>query len=496
MCAFYGTYSEALAVKYIPIPIAYLKLAPPHNITFCKKERKITMKHDIIIIGGGISGAVAAIAAARCGSDVLIIEKNASLGGTLAACEVGPMMTFHAGYKQAIKGITDEIIERLKKRGKSCGHIYDTTGTTYTVTPFNSDAFKNELDEMLFEAGGKVLYHTMLASVNKDGNKIKSLTVCTPNGLMEVSAKVYIDATGDATLSMMAGVDCVTGRKEDGLTQPMTLVMKMGNVDFEKLKNMTQEEPEEFMEIHRTDLSFWDKAPKMSFHVYQNRFKKAQAEGRISFDREWILVFETGNPNEAIINSTRVQGLNPTDIYEHSEAERIGRQQVRELEEFLINECPGFENAYLVRTGSQIGVRSSRQIVGSYTVTSEDLSSEKKFTDVIAHGGYPVDIHSLKKGEENEIPDGIKKFEWGTMYSVPYRALINDKVDNLITVGRCLSAEFEAVGALRVSPMAGATGHAGGVAAYLAAKNDSNVHNIDIKEMQKILLEQGAYLEM
>lgn len=454
------------------------------------------MKHDIIIIGGGISGAIAAIAAARCGSDVLIIEKNASLGGTLAACEVGPMMTFHAGDKLAIQGITNELVERLQKRGKSTGHIYDTTGTTYTVTPFNSDALKLELDNMLEEAGGKVLYHTMLASVNKNGDKIESITVCTPNGLMDISAKVYIDATGDATLSMMAGVECITGREQDGLTQPMTLVMKMGNVDFEKLKQMTQEEPEEFMEIHRTDLSFWDKAPKMSFHVYGNRFRKAQAEGRISFDREWILVFETGNPNEAIINSTRVQGLNPTDIYEHSEAERIGRQQVKELEEFLINECPGFENAYLVRTGSQIGVRSSRQIVGTYKVTAADLFKPEKFDDVIAHGGYPVDIHALKKGEENAIPEGIKKMPWGTMYSVPYRALINNQVSNLVTVGRCISAEFEAVGALRVSPMAGATGHAGGIAASLAAKADGNVHNIDIKEMQKILKEQRAYLEI
>jgi len=454
------------------------------------------MNHDIIVIGGGISGAVAAIAAARRGADVLIIEKSACLGGTMANCEVGPMMTFHAGDVQAIRGITDEIVQRLQKKGKSCGHIYDTTGTTYTVTPFESDALRCELDDMLHEAGGKVLYHTMLASVNADGSKIKSITVCTTQGLMDLSAKVYIDATGDANLSYMAGVECTLGRETDGLTQPMTLIMKMGNVDFKKLKQMTQIEPEEFMEIHRTDLSFWDKAPKMSFHVYGNRFRKAQAEGRISFDREWILVFETGNPNEAIINSTRVQGLNPVDIYQRSEAERIGRRQVSELVEFLQKECPGFENSYLVRTGSQIGIRSSRQIVGTYTVKAADLFGEKKFDDVIAHGGYPVDIHALKKGEENEIPEGIKKFEWGTMYSVPYRALINDKIDNLITVGRCISAEFEAVGALRVSPMAGATGHAGGVAASLAASGDGNVHNIDVKELQKVLVDQGAYLEL
>ena len=106
------------------------------------------------------------------------------------------------------------------------------------------------------------------------------------------------------------------------------------------------------------------------------------------------------------------------------------------------------------------------------------------------------DSETIKKGEENAIPEGIRKMPWGTMYSVPYRALINNQVTNLITVGRCISAEFEAVGALRVSPMAGATGHAGGVAASLAAKKDGNVHNVDIKELQKVLKEQKAYLEL
>ena len=134
-------------------------------------------------------------------------------------------------------------------------------------------------------------------------------------------------------------------------------------------------------------------------------------------------------------------------------------------------------------------------MVGKYTVTYDDLASERRFPDVIAHGGYPVDIHS-SDGTEKNGDGGIKKFEYGTMYSVPYRAIVNDHVKNLLTVGRCLSAEFEAVGALRVSPMAGAVGHAGGVAAHLAAQNGCPTDEIDVKRLQEILLSQGAFLEL
>jgi hypothetical protein len=124
-----------------------------------------------------------------------------------------------------------------------------------------------------------------------------------------------------------------------------------------------------------------------------------------------------------------------------------------------------------------------------YTLTSSDLTSCRKFEDVIAHGGYPIDIHSPDgEGTKTEHPN------WRDTYGIPYRCLVNKKIGNLVTVGRCISATFEAQASIRVSPIAGATGHAGGAAASLAAERGTKPCNIDVKELQSILLKQGAYL--
>lgn len=178
--------------------------------------------YDIIIVGGGISGSIAAIAASRNGSKVLIIEQYGFLGGMLTAAGVGPMMTFHVEDKQVIQGITGELIDRMVKKGKSPGHIVDAIGYTYTVTPFDAEWMKHELELMLLENHCDILYHSMLAEVEvKEGN-IKSITVCNKEGLTKLYSKVFIDATGDGDLSVWSGVDFIKGREKDGALQPMT----------------------------------------------------------------------------------------------------------------------------------------------------------------------------------------------------------------------------------------------------------------------------------
>ncbi|MBO5198645.1 MAG: FAD-dependent oxidoreductase [Lachnospiraceae bacterium] len=123
-------------------------------------SKELIKKYDVVVVGGGISGCMAAIAAARAGSAVLLVEKYGFLGGTLTACGTGPMMTFHAGDKLVVRGICNELIERLKKKGLSTGHIFDTIRYTYTVTPFDAEGMKRELEEMCIEAGVTLLYHT------------------------------------------------------------------------------------------------------------------------------------------------------------------------------------------------------------------------------------------------------------------------------------------------------------------------------------------------
>lgn len=449
------------------------------------------MNHELIIVGGGISGSIAAIAAARLGTKVLLIESNGCLGGMLTSAGVGPMMTFHAGKTQVIRGITGELIERLVKKEKSPGHIFDTTGYTYTVTPFDAEAMKFELENMLIDAGGEILYHTMLAEVQTTNNSIDKIRICNKDGLSWLKSDVYIDATGDADLAFMAGVPTVKGRPQDGLMQPMTMNLRMYNIDIAKVKDFIRNNPDEFPKL-KGDTGIVDRSERLSIGGFTNILKKAINAGEISFQREDILFFETNTPGEVIINTSRITGLDPTKACDLSNAEIQGHAQTKELLDFLTKRIPGFRNAKLMYSGPNIGVRSSRQIKGEYTITIKDILNGTKFDDMIACNGYPIDVHSPTGINESYTEEG--HLSWGEYYSIPYRSLISRYASNLITVGRAISGDFEAQAAFRTSPCAGAIGHAGGAAAALSVKNKANCLSINYNDLQEILIKQNTYL--
>jgi hypothetical protein len=447
-------------------------------------------KFDIIIVGAGISGSMAALAAAANGSRVILIEQHGFAGGMLTAAGVGPMMTFHAGQIQVVKGFTSKLVDRLVQRKKSLGHIFDTTGFTYTVTPFDAEAMKQQLDEMLTEAGVKILFHTQLAAVNASGGTINEISVCNKAGLSSLQAEIYIDATGDADLSAWANVPFIKGRPEDGKCQPQTMKFKMGKVEIRKVKEYIRSKPEDFPSI-RGDVSLIDKSPRLSIGGFLSIVKKAKNNGDFNIPRDSVLMFGTNNPDEVIINTSRILNLDPTDPFSLTDAEIQGRKQVAQLEKFLIEYIPGFENACLISSGPNIGTRSSRSIKGIYTLTIDDILSFKKFDDAIAYSGYPVDVHPPDGGEVKTYQNLFKS---GDFYSIPYRCLLNNSVHNLITVGRCVSATFEAQAAFRTTPTVGAIGHAGGLAASIASEQKTCPSKISPILLRKKLLEQDAFL--
>lgn len=454
------------------------------------------MMYDIIVVGGGISGSIAAIAAARMGAKILLVEQYGFLGGMLTAAGVGPMMTFHAGEKLVVQGITNELVEKMKKKGKSQGHILDTTGYTYSVTPFDAEGMKHELETMLLDSGGELLYHTMLAGVETKDGRITAIKVCNKAGISKMRAKVFVDATGDADLSAWAGVDFNKGRSLDGACQPMTMNVKVRNVNIERVKDYVKQNPNEFPGL-KGDVGIVDRTFRLSICGFVLTLKDAKDKGEITFNCPINRIFETNCPGEVIINTSRVENHEGTDPWSLSAAETEGRRQVREIEKFLKTRIWGFKDSIVEYSGPVIGVRSSRQIKGRYVLTFEDLLNCVKFDDVIAHGGYPVDIHPPKEDNATkELRKKIVHFKSGETYSIPYRSLVNEKVSNLITVGRCISTTFEAQGAIRVTPIAGAIGHAGGVAAGLAAKQGIHTCDVNIHELQRVLKAQGAYLEI
>lgn len=447
--------------------------------------------YDVVVVGGGVSGTVSAIAAGRMGAKVLVVEKNGYLGGSLTSCGVGPMMTFHAGEKQVIRGIMDEIVQRMVLQGDSTGHIYDTMQYISYLTPFSAEGLKVVLDEMTEEAGCDILFHTFLGAVQVEEGRIKSLTICNKDGIQSISAKVYIDASGDGDLASFAGAPMSKGRTLDGAAQPMTMNVKYMNVDTGKLKQYIEDHVETF-ERHIDHVDLMHSVSRFSFCGFQKEFREANQRGELDICREDVLGFETNTPGEFILNTTRIIDHDATDAKSLSEAEAIGRKQCRQLDRFLRKYVPGWEHAVVEFTGPSVGVRSSRQLVGAYTLTADDILERKPFSSVIAHSGYPIDIHNPKGvGTSSHFLS-----EKGTYYSIPYEILYCKEIENLLVTGRCVSATFEAQASVRLTPSAGAMGHAAGIAAVLAVNNDKKVAEININELQELLKEQGAYLDI
>lgn len=448
--------------------------------------------YDVVVVGGGVSGAIAAIAAARSGAATLVIEEQGFLGGSLTSMGVGPMMSFHnAAGEQMVRGLPDELIARLQRRGASPGHISDTTTYCSTVTPFDAEELKIELETMLEEAGARVLYHTQLAGVVRAEGRIQGVVVCNKAGLTRIEGRFYIDATGDVDLAHRAGVECVMGREHDAATQPMTMNLKLGNIDVEAIRRYASENPGNFQWANGFEegLRRLRQAPRLSLCGYIREWNEARANKEVDVPRDVVLFFETATPGVVIVNTSRIQGLNATDPYDLSRAEMIGRRQCREIFDFLRRRCVGFTGAFRMDTAAKVGVRESRHVKGVYTLTAHDLISGSSFFDAIAWGGYPIDIHS-PDNETTLTEHGHKPIS----YQIPLRSLVVGQPENLIVVGRGISATHEAAAAFRVTPIAMAIGQAGGVLAAAALKFQDRAAAVPPSLVQERLRAQGAYL--
>ena len=457
------------------------------------KVNEASADYDVVIIGGGVSGSVSAIAAARCGSRVLLVEEHGFLGGSLTAMGVGPMMSFHnSAGRQVVRGIPDEIIGRLKARGASLGHIADTTTYCSTVTPFDSEELKIELETMIDEAGAQLLYHTQLAAAEVVDGRITQVVLCNKAGLAAVRAKVFVDATGDGDLAVRAGAPFVFGREDDGAAQPMTMNLKLANVDTEVVRAYALANPGDFLwHPHGPEegLRRLRHSPRLSLAGFLGAWCAARQRGEMDVPRDHVLFFETPVPGVVVVNTSRVVGLDATDPFQLSRAEMIGRRQCLQIYQFLRAHAPGFAQAVRMDTAAKIGVRETRHIKGHYLLTTEDVIGGRAFDDAVALGGYPIDIHS--PGSETTTTIHLKA---DTAYQIPLRCLLVGRPENLIVVGRCISATHEAAAAIRVTPIAMAIGQAGGVTAAEAARRSVTPEQVPFAAIRERLLAQGAQL--
>lgn len=422
-----------------------------------------TNKYDLIVVGGGQAGCAAALAGARDGLSVLLVEAAGALGGSATNCLVNPFMPYtttikeNGGEKQLAlsDGLFTEIHNALNEDG-----LYSEAREWIG---FNEESLKVILDRKMAEAGVRVLFHATLCGVRTEGRRIVSASFATVGGVLTFEAGSFVDATGDATLSVYAGVPTRLGRPADSLCQPMTLCFRVCNVDVE---------------------DFWKHHKEIN-----DLYKKLQAEGKIKNPRENVLVFGTRIPGVLHFNTTRVVKHDPSDAFSVSEAEAIAREQVLEMMRFLKANFDCCRNAYLVSTAASIGVRESRMIEARHVLDQDEIVAGTHFDDGIAAGNYDIDIHS---------PDGSGTshyyFPAGVYYTIPYRSLLPKDFDNLVVAGRCIGATHEAQASIRIMPICICIGEAAGTAAALAKKAGVAVADVDTDALRQRLREKGAFV--
>jgi hypothetical protein len=444
------------------------------------------LDYDVIVCGGGPSGVVAALASARNGAHTLLIEKYGFVGGSSTAAMVYPWMSFHTSCgEQVIGGIAQEIVSHLQEWGASPGHLRDTIGFVHTLTPFDMEIYKVLADQLLIEAGVEVVYHTQFVGVDMTGNHIEDIRIRDREGEHTLTARIYIDSTGDGDLAVASGASFIIGTKKDHRTQPMTMNFVMGGVDLDEIKAYMCENPGEFHSDSLIDEL--DHLPLTGVSGFFSIWKKYSPP---EIPRDRLLFFAGMQPGEVNVNTTRIVNRNGTKPKDLSKAEQEGRTQVKLLIEFCRKYVPGFQNGYLSRLPTQIGVRETRHIMGQYVLTAEDVISAERFEDVIARSGYPLDIHDPTGSalESEKIPDG-------KAYDIPYRSLIPQKIDNLLLNGRCISVTHTAFSSTRLTPSCMAIGQAAGTAAALCKTLACMPEGIDVSVLQQRLREQGAILD-
>ncbi|MEQ8851998.1 FAD-dependent oxidoreductase [Gimesia sp.] len=436
---------------------------------------------DVAVIGGGSAGVAAATAAARNGASTVLVERYGFLGGTSTAGMVGPFMTSYTpdGKRQLVAGIFQEVIDKMVQMGGAVDPSTTEAGSAWAsfidlghanVTPFSVEALKMAALEMVCEAGARIRFHTSFVDVVMRDQQIDGIVILDKAGLGLLRARTVIDTSGDGDIAAKAGAPFEVGRKADGKMMPVTLFLTIGNVNDERVIAWMKEHEV----LHPGE------------RLFECIVKQARESGDWTLEREFLNIYREPTPGQWRVNTTRVQNVDGTNPDDLSRAEIESRRQAWELIRFFRSHCPGLENAQLLATGTQVGVRETRHILGDYVLNGADVLEGRKFDDSIAQCSYPIDIH------DPQGPRGRLEGIHADHYEIPYRCLVPRDVENLLVAGRPISADHEGAASARVIPPCYATGQAAGTAASLAIRQGVTPRDVDVDQLRTTLSEQGA----
>ncbi len=448
-------------------------------------------KYDLIVVGSGSGGVPAAIAAARKGLKVLLVEKNAQIGGLLVSGL--PLLAFlDRSGNTVVKGIAQEIIDRLVEVGGANGHI--RSPILNSMTHVKNTWMSIILFEMCEqEENLDVLLYAELKSVKVDNGKVKGVSVFCRGEEMFYESDYIIDATGDACVAYKAGARYEKGNADGKGMQPPTITFELGNVDYDKFLHYLAEHPEAyklpdtFPGIEQ-NLDFFVNNKCFSIMGFSDIVKEGRKTGEYTIPRNMIDISKQIG-GEAFVNVTRSIDTDVTDFESVIKAEFLCHKQVKELVPFMKKYIPGFENAQLVSIIPFLGVRESRRIVGKKQLTLENIKNLEIPDDTVAIAGYNVDIHS---------PDSEAMYMMPVKHGIgiPFECLVPETVEGLLMSGRTISVDQNAFAMIRVMPTCMAVSQAAGTAMAIAYKHGVLPSEIDVQELRMELKKDGCIIEL
>lgn len=430
---------------------------PPDLIDEPARRTTVLSEVDVLVVGAGTSGCSAAVAAARRGLRVAIIDRYGFLGGTATAAMVGCLCGVYTCSPKTltvIEGHLRELTDQLEARRSGYKHKH-----RYQL---DHEVFKLVLDRWLADAGVRIHFQTQVVETIVEDGVVRGVIVENKGGRGAIRAKVVIDSSGDADVIARAG-----GRFEKSPTaelQAPSLVFTMAGVDIARATATPEAEVSRLLRVATESGEF-------SFNRFSGGFSPVPPEGKVHMN---------------ITRITNVDGTDPDDL---DRAYLEGRRQVDEYARFAIRHLPGFGEAYIDQIAPQLGIRETRRVIGEYVLTVDDVLGARSFPDAICRGAWPVEIHPNDGTGTTRI-----HLEGDSYYQIPYRCLVPVDLDGILVTGRCISTTHEAHGSTRVMGPGIATGQAAGTAAALAVCAGSRPRTVDVAMLQAELERSGALL--
>jgi hypothetical protein len=356
-------------------------------------------------------------------------------------------------------GVGEEVLNKMHEYG---GKI---EGWNLSI---KAEALKRVYDDLLLDAGVDFALHTQMVALDAADGKVNYVVFAAKSGMFAVKAKIYIDGTGDGDLAAWAGAKYEKG-DADGRMMAGTLCSLWANIDWDRVQKP---------DTRRIEDAFKDKV-----FTYEDRHLPGM----------WRVGNTLGGGN---IGHTF--GVDSTDEVSLTKALIWGRKSLVEYEKYYKEYLDGYENMELVATGSLLGIRESRRIIGDYVMVLDDFLNRADFDDEIGRYAYPVDIHASDSSKESfskfEKEHKSYRYKKGENYGIPYRILTPAGLDNVLVSGRCVSCDRYIQSSIRVMPGCYITGQAAGMAAAIAAEQNTHIRGFDVRELQRRLKKMGAFL--